>query len=134
LRTGGRVSPGPTPRPRLPPPNPPPPTPPPPPPQSQIRKVRDRETQLEVMRVPEDALDGHAFHTYTLTSPDGSVRFSFQHNVVERTIYAEGTVDAVLFLAKMRAEGASKKVYNMVGRGLGVRLGGRRRRFPVLLM
>lgn len=82
--------------------------------ESDIRKVRDRETQLEVMRVPEENLDGHAFHTYTLTSPDGSVQFKFRHNVVERTIYAEGTVDAVLFLAKKAAEGAQKKVYNMV--------------------
>lgn len=82
--------------------------------ESQIRKVRDRETQLEVMKVPEDNLDGHAFHTYTLTSPDGTVEFKFKHNVVERTIYAEGTVDAVLFLAKKRAEGAEKKVYDMV--------------------
>lgn len=38
----------------------------------------------------------------------------FKHNVVERTIYAEGTVDAVLFLAKKRAEGAAQKVYTMV--------------------
>lgn len=37
-------------------------------------------------------------------------QFSFKHNVVERTIYAEGTVDAVLFLAKKAAEGADKKV------------------------
>ena len=102
------------------------------------------------MGVPEDHLTGHAFHTYTLTSPDDSVQvtpaptcvgalsrtqllsptatpsppphphphptpqFQFKHNVVERSIYAEGTVDAVLFLAKKRAEGAEKKVYNMV--------------------
>jgi dihydrodipicolinate reductase len=29
-----------------------------------------------------------------------SVSFEFQHNVCGRSIYAEGTVDAVLFLAK----------------------------------
>ncbi|KIZ03068.1 hypothetical protein MNEG_4890 [Monoraphidium neglectum] len=80
---------------------------------SDIRKIRDREGQLQ-MGVPEDHLGGHAFHTYTLTSPDGSVQFKFKHNVVERSIYAEGTVDAVLFLAKKRAEAAKEKVYNMV--------------------
>ncbi|KAI8465458.1 MAG: dihydrodipicolinate reductase [Monoraphidium minutum] len=80
---------------------------------SNIRKVRDREGQL-AMGVPDDHLGGHAFHTYTLTSPDGSVEFVFKHNVVERSIYAEGTVDAVLFLAKKRAEDAEKKVYSMV--------------------
>ena len=31
-----------------------------------------------------------------------------------RSIYAEGTVDAVLFLAKQIESGASQKLYNMV--------------------
>lgn len=82
--------------------------------QSQIRKIRDRLTQLDAMAVPEDALDGHAFHTYTVTSPDNSVQFVFKHNVTGRSVYAEGTVDAVLFLAKQMQEGASQKVYNMI--------------------
>lgn len=81
--------------------------------QSQIHKVRDRVTQLEQMGVPEDALDGHAFHTYTLTSPDQSVQFVFKHNVTGRSIYADGTLDAVLFLAQKRREGAAQKVYSM---------------------
>ncbi len=51
-------------------------------------------------QVPSSALDGHAFHTYTLTSDDGSVVFEFKHNVCGRKIYAEGTVDAALFLAR----------------------------------
>ncbi|KAF8063027.1 DAPB1 [Scenedesmus sp. PABB004] len=82
--------------------------------ESDIRKVRDRMSQLEVMRVPEESLDGHAFHTYQLLSPDGSVEFVFRHNVTGRSIYAEGTVDAVLFLAKAAREGAEQKVYSMV--------------------
>jgi 4-hydroxy-tetrahydrodipicolinate reductase len=82
--------------------------------QSDIVKVRDRVTQLEVMGVPEDALDGHAFHTYRLTSGDGSVRFVFKHNVVGRSIYADGTVDAVLFLARKMQERAPQHVYSMV--------------------
>ncbi|WIA40195.1 hypothetical protein OEZ86_013583 [Tetradesmus obliquus] len=82
--------------------------------ENQIRKIRDRVTQLEAMAVPEDALDGHAFHTYTLRSPDQSVEFVFKHNVTGRSIYAEGTVDAVLFLAKKMQEGAQQKVYNMI--------------------
>lgn len=32
--------------------------------------------------------------------PANRVSFEFQHNVCGRSIYAEGTVDAVLFLAK----------------------------------
>lgn len=70
-------------------------------------------SQLEQMGVPEDALDGHAFHTYTLTSPDESVQFVFKHNVQGRSMYAEGTVDAVLFLAQKMREGAAQKVYSM---------------------
>lgn len=41
--------------------------------QDQIEKVRDPEQQVKRMGVPESAVDsGHAFHTYTVTSPDGS--------------------------------------------------------------
>lgn len=64
-----------------------------------IELVRDRESQLGRMHVPEEAINGHAFHTYTLTSPDGSVELAFQHNVTGRRVYAEGTVDAAIFLA-----------------------------------
>jgi 4-hydroxy-tetrahydrodipicolinate reductase len=76
--------------------------------------VRDREQQLGRMGVPEGALQGHAYHTYQLTSPDGSVAFEFQHNVQGRSIYAEGTVDAVLFLAQQIEKGADKKLYTMI--------------------
>eukprot|EP00877_Chromochloris_zofingiensis_P014130 jgi/Chrzof1/8971/Cz03g31130.t1 len=82
--------------------------------ENQIKKIRDRPTQLDVVGVPEQYLDGHAFHTYTLTSDDQSVQFVFKHNVVDRTIYAEGTVDAVLFLAKKVQEKAEQRVYSMI--------------------
>ena len=43
------------------------------------------------------------------------VEFLFQH-VSGRTIYvyAEGTVDAALFLAKRVAEGSDKRMFNMI--------------------
>ena len=69
---------------------------------------------MDVMGVPDGALDGHAFHTYRLRSPDGSVAFEFQHNVCGRRIYAEGTVDAALFLAQQVAAGSEQRVFNMV--------------------
>lgn len=78
-----------------------------------IQRIRDRPRQLD-FGVPEEALTGHAFHTYNLTSADKTVSFVFKHNVVGRSTYAEGTVDAVLFLQKQIAEGAEQKVYNMV--------------------
>ena len=49
-----------------------------------------------------------------LTSPDGGVEFVFQHNVCGRTIYAEGTVDAALFLAKKVAEGSERRIFDMI--------------------
>eukprot|EP01026_Neomeris_dumetosa_P007882 TRINITY_DN12447_c0_g3_i1.p1 TRINITY_DN12447_c0_g3~~TRINITY_DN12447_c0_g3_i1.p1 ORF type:complete len:324 (-),score=38.12 TRINITY_DN12447_c0_g3_i1:324-1295(-) len=81
---------------------------------NQIRKIRESQKSIEEMGVPENALMGHAFHTYRLTSPDGSVSFEFQHNVCGRQIYAEGTVDACLFLAKQIKDGSDKKVFNMI--------------------
>lgn len=79
-----------------------------------IELVREREQQLGRMRVPEAHLDGHAYHTYQLVSPDGSVSFEFQHNVCGRSVYAEGTVDACLFLQRQVAGGAEQRLYNMI--------------------
>jgi 4-hydroxy-tetrahydrodipicolinate reductase len=76
--------------------------------------VRDKRRQLELFHVPEEALEGHAFHTYRLSAPDGTVELVFKHNVVGRQIYAEGTVDAVAFLAARIAERAERRVYTMV--------------------
>ena len=78
-----------------------------------IRMIRNEDAAM-AFGVPEHAMRGHAFHTYTLTSPDGSVQFELKHNVAGRTIYAEGTADAVKFLAKKLAEGGEPKVYNMI--------------------
>jgi 4-hydroxy-tetrahydrodipicolinate reductase len=71
----------------------------------QIEKVRTESEQMEAMKVPEAHLNGHAFHTYSVDSADDSVHFEFQHNVCGRSIYAEGTVDAVVFLAEQLASG-----------------------------
>jgi 4-hydroxy-tetrahydrodipicolinate reductase len=79
-----------------------------------VDMVRDDQESVD-FGVPRDALLGHAFHTYTLTSPDGSVEFQLQHNVVGRTVYAEGTADAVKFLAKKIAEGHdAPQIYTMI--------------------
>ena len=40
--------------------------------QKDVELVRDEARQIGEMKVPKDALNGHAFHTYTVTSPDGS--------------------------------------------------------------
>mmetsp|Transcript_4258 Transcript_4258/g.10944 ORF Transcript_4258/g.10944 Transcript_4258/m.10944 type:complete len:320 (-) Transcript_4258:187-1146(-) len=79
-----------------------------------IRKVREPAQQMQEMNVPEEYLNGHAFHTYTLTSDDGSVNFQFQHNVCGRRFYAEGSVDAALFLHKQMADKSQRKLFDMV--------------------
>lgn len=78
-----------------------------------IEKVRDEESQQNKMHVPREYLGGHAFHTYSLDSRDGTVHFEFQHNVCGRKIYAEGTVDAVRFLSERIAEGNARP-FNMM--------------------
>ncbi|XP_012434797.2 4-hydroxy-tetrahydrodipicolinate reductase 2, chloroplastic isoform X1 [Gossypium raimondii] len=80
----------------------------------QIQMLRDPKQQIEMVGVPEEHLSGHAFHLYHLTSPDQTVSFEFQHNVCGRSIYAEGTVDAILFLAKKVKSNADKRIYNMI--------------------
>jgi len=78
-----------------------------------ITMIRDKPSQL-AFGVPEAALAGHAFHTYQLRSKDGSVLFELKHNVCGRSIYAEGTVDAVLFLNQIRSNRPEKRLYNMI--------------------
>ncbi|GMH61458.1 hypothetical protein TrRE_jg848 [Triparma retinervis] len=84
--------------------------------QDEINMLRDDASSKD-FGVPEEYLDaGHAFHTYTLTSPDGSVEFELKHNVCGRRVYAEGTADAVKFLAKQVEElgEGGAKVFNMI--------------------
>ena len=82
--------------------------------QADIIKLRDPSKQEDQLGIPSQYLTGHAYHTYHLTSPDNTVSFEFQHNVLGRQIYAEGTVDAALFLAKKIREGSEKKIFDMV--------------------
>jgi 4-hydroxy-tetrahydrodipicolinate reductase len=79
----------------------------------QIEMLRDRESQL-AFKVPEEHLPGHAFHTYTLTSPDGTVQFEFKHNVCGRSFYAEGTVDACVFLDSEITKGTTPRHLDMM--------------------
>ncbi len=80
----------------------------------QIEKERDPERQANMWGVPEPFLAGHAWHTYTLTSADGTVRFEFVHNINGREIYGEGTMDAVCFLSDKISRGETDKVYSMI--------------------
>ena len=79
-----------------------------------IHMERDPERQKNELGVPEAYLGGHGWHTYRLTSEDGSVLFEFRHNVNGRDVYARGTLDAAAFLARQVAAGARARVYSMI--------------------
>lgn len=75
---------------------------------------RDPERQKNRLKVPEAYLKGHAYHTYTLTSGDETVRFQFIHNVNGRDIYAKGTLDAVEYLYGKVKQRVSGTVFTMI--------------------
>ncbi len=81
--------------------------------EEQIEMVRDPAAQRR-LGVPEEHLAGHGWHTYTLISPDESVRFQWVHNVSGREIYAGGTLEAVAFLRQKLSAGAAGIVFNMI--------------------
>lgn len=81
---------------------------------SEIKIVRDPEIQKKEWGIPEKYLGGHGWHTYTLTSADKTVQFSFTHNVSGRDAYAEGALDAAMFLARKVREGVKGKVFSMI--------------------
>jgi 4-hydroxy-tetrahydrodipicolinate reductase len=80
----------------------------------QIRMERDPQAQKTRWGIPEEHLAGHGWHTYTLISPDGTVRFEFTHNVNGREIYAFGTLDALIYLAGKIAAGARGRMFTMI--------------------
>jgi 4-hydroxy-tetrahydrodipicolinate reductase len=79
-----------------------------------ITKERDPETQKNVLGIPEEYLSGHGWHTYSLDSNDKTVHFEFTHNVNGRDVYAMGTLDALIYLAKKIKQGSKGKVFTMI--------------------
>jgi 4-hydroxy-tetrahydrodipicolinate reductase len=80
----------------------------------QIQKERDPAIQKQEWGVPEAYLDGHGWHTYTLTSPDGTAMFELKHNINGREIYVEGTLKAVDYLNRKVQGGSHGRIYSMV--------------------
>ena len=81
---------------------------------SDIIKIRNPEIQQKEWGVPEEYLDGHGWHTYTLTSKDQTVTFSFSHFVNGRDIYAWGTLDAARFLEEKIRQGVRGRTFSMI--------------------
>jgi len=82
--------------------------------EDQIIKERDPQIQKSVWKIPEAHLSGHAWHTYTLHSEDGTVALSFTHNINGRDVYAQGTFDAVEFLFQKAKADQKGRVYTMI--------------------
>jgi 4-hydroxy-tetrahydrodipicolinate reductase len=82
--------------------------------ENDIKKERDPDIQKTIWGIPEEYLEGHGWHTYSLNSEDKTVRFEFTHNVNGRDIYAQGTLDALIYLDKKVAEGAQGQVFSMI--------------------
>jgi 4-hydroxy-tetrahydrodipicolinate reductase len=79
-----------------------------------ITKERDPEVQNKALKIPEEYLSGHGWHTYTLVSNDKTVSLEFTHNVNGRDVYARGTIDALIYLAKKVKQGSKGKVFTMI--------------------
>jgi 4-hydroxy-tetrahydrodipicolinate reductase len=82
--------------------------------ENNIIKIRDPEVQQHDWKIPEQYLDGHAWHTYTLDSPDKTAQFAFSHNINGRDIYSWGTFDAILFLQSKIKTRTSGKIFTMI--------------------
>ncbi len=82
--------------------------------EDEIIKERDPEIQKNIWKIPEEYLDGHGWHKYTLISGDGTVRFEFSHTINGREIYGEGTLDAVSYLHEKIRSGILGKVFTMI--------------------
>lgn len=74
----------------------------------------EREPLVQEVKlgIPKEHLGGHGFHTYTMLSADRTVELQFAHNVLGRSVYVDGTLKAIRFLAKHL--GDKGKVFSMV--------------------
>ena len=79
-----------------------------------IEMERNPATQAEAWGIPKAYLEGHGWHTYTLMSGDQTVKFEFTHNISGREIYAQGTMDAIVYLDKKVRAGQQGKVFSMI--------------------
>ena len=79
-----------------------------------IQMQRDPEVQKTQWGIPETYLVGHGWHTYTLVSKDSTVKFVFTHNVNGRDVYADGTLDAAVYLSEKVEEGVKGTVFTMI--------------------
>jgi 4-hydroxy-tetrahydrodipicolinate reductase len=77
-----------------------------------IVSLRDPASQ-QAAGISSEYANGHGWHWYQLTSPDGTVALELSHKVNGRAVYAEGTLVAAEFLAGQVTKGAGGRVFSM---------------------
>ena len=77
-----------------------------------IESVRDPKAQKR-LGVPEEFLPGHAYHSVSVASHDGNVRFGFFTQVDGRGTYAEEVPGIIRFLDGKIREGSKGEVFKM---------------------
>jgi 4-hydroxy-tetrahydrodipicolinate reductase len=75
--------------------------------------IRYRYLQ-EKMGVPEEFLDGHAYHDYEVISPDEALTLGFQHNVRGRQPYVAGVLRAIEFEDAVMRLGSQGQLYSQL--------------------
>ncbi|XP_054784107.1 4-hydroxy-tetrahydrodipicolinate reductase 1, chloroplastic-like [Prosopis cineraria] len=80
---------------------------------AQIESIRDPTRQPEMVIIGQDHVDCHELHAYNLASPGETARFEFRICIRGRSIYVDGTVEAVFFLARKVGGRDDKRVYDM---------------------
>ncbi len=78
-----------------------------------IQRVRDADVQRTELNVPEEHIDGHAWHFYEAASADRHTRIGFSHCIEGRRVYAEGALQAWEFLSRQVGKGSEPKIYTM---------------------
>ncbi|MDR2663234.1 MAG: hypothetical protein LBC31_09585 [Treponema sp.] len=78
-----------------------------------IEKIRNPKEQIK-LGVPQKYLEGHGWHTYSLTSEDKTVHIEITHNINGRDIYAKGTIDSIFFLDDKINKGVCGKIFSMI--------------------
>jgi len=77
-----------------------------------IQFERNPDRQTVKLGIPQKYLSGHGYHTYTMRSADGTVMLEFKHNVHGRSVYVDGVLRAIRFLAKRKE--VKGKVFTML--------------------
>jgi len=79
----------------------------------EVESVRDPEQQRR-LGIPNEHLEGHAYHWISVQSPDGSVTREWRTAINGRELYVANTLEAVRFLKRKMAEGSRGEVFSMI--------------------